>query len=203
MFLSYVEEIQEALDFENPEEIAESSDYYRNLICSWEDTKNDRTKNTVKEADVIHMKSASYREILEFCKRLEPIDEKWPLRLDRIQELLDHPDTVCQAEQNMRKETVDREYEYEHLAVYFVYRYFMKCRIDGDLYSRGCLAVFCMLLIQMLDVAKYFETGELSKEDRVQNAKDCSKEIEYSEDNLALLADLFWESGLEKIAGGL
>ncbi|MBQ5870397.1 MAG: hypothetical protein IIW57_05515, partial [Lachnospiraceae bacterium] len=61
-------------------------------------------------------------------------------------------------------------------------------------------AVFCILLIRILDVAKYMKTGSFSKEDRVQNAKDCSKEIEYSEENLALLAEMFWEEGFEKIA---
>ena len=94
----------------------------------------------------------------------------------------------------------ERNYEYEHLAVYFVYRYFMKCRTDGDVYSKGCLAVFCILLIRILDIANYIKTGCLCKEDRVQNAKNCSKEIEYSEENLALLAEMFWEEGFEKIA---
>jgi lysine-N-methylase len=131
---------------------------------------------------------------------MEPIDELWPTRLKVLRDHLKEDTVFFETEEKMFDDIQERDYEYEHLAVYFVYRYFMKCRTDGDIYSKGCLAVFCILLIRILDTVKYIENGGLSKEDRVQNAKDCSKEIEYSEENLALLAEMFWEEGFEKIA---
>ena len=143
---------------------------------------------------------SSYTTILDFCEKLEPIDESWPTRLEHLREQLSDVDTFAKAEQMMLNETNDRSYEYEHLAVYFVYRYFMKCRTDCDIYSRGCLAVFFILLVRLLDTVTYMETGMLSKEDRVMHAKDCSKEIEYSEENLAVLADLFWREGFDRVS---
>ena len=89
----------------------------------------------------------------------------------------------------LSKAVKDRDYEYEHLAVYFVYRYFMKCRFDEDVRSKAALVLFCLYLIHLLDVETFRRNGSLSKEDRVQNAKLCSKEIEYSEENLDLLAE--------------
>jgi len=189
-FLTYIEEIQEGLDFGNLDEIEESAEYYK-----YNDFELDESGNPSKVA--------AYEKILDICEKLEPIDEKWPKRLSNMRDMVRDEKVFCDAEQSMLLETRDREFEYEHLAVYFVYRYFMKCRIDGDVYSRGCLAVFCVMLIRLLDTVKYLETGCLSKEDRVRNAKDCSKEIEYSEENLALLAEVFWDTGFETIGGGL
>ena len=186
IFLAYIGELQDALDFEDLDQIEESAEYYLNAICDGDVTDSDGMD--------------SYTTILDFCEKLEPIDESWPTRLEHLREQLSDVDTFAKAEQMMLNETYDRSYEYEHLAVYFVYRYFMKCRTDCDVYSRGCLAVFFILLVRLLDTVTYMETGMLSKEDRVMHAKDCSKEIEYSEENLALLADLFWREGFDKIS---
>ncbi len=185
-FLTYVEELQDALDFGNLDEIGESAEYYREVIFEESDTEDQD-------------KISAYETIVSYCEKLEPIDEIWPTRLEYLRDKLKDGSMFCEAEKNMLVEMQERDYEYEHLTVYFVYRYFMKCRTDGDIYSRGCLTAFCILLIRLLDVAKYIETGSLSKEDRILNAKDCSKEIEYSEANLALLAEIFWEEGFEKI----
>lgn len=190
VFLSYVDELQDALDFGNPDEIKESAEYYRNMVPEIS-SESGRDWITV------------YKKVLDYCERLEPIDEKWPVRMKKLRTLLEMPDVFGKAERNMQTDLQERDYEYEHLAVYFVYRYFMKSREDGDIYSRGCLTVFCILLICLLDIAKYLETGSLSKVKRAHNSKDCSKEIEYSEENLALLAEMFWEDGFEKIAGCL
>ena len=186
IFLAYIGELQDALDFEDLDEIEESAEYYLNAI--WE---GDESEPECVDA---------YTTILDFCEKLDPIDESWPTRLNGLRKQVNDVNKFAEAEQTMLNASVDRSYEYEHMAVYFVYRYFMKCRTDCDVYSRGCLAVFFVLLVRMLDTATYMETGKLSKEDRVMHAKDCSKEIEYSEENLALLADLFWKEGFDKIS---
>lgn len=135
-----------------------------------------------------------YQSLLTLCKDLEPIDDSWPKILAELETLAEQPQKLKALESAMLQQTVDREYEYEHLAVYFVYRYFMKCREDGDVHSKGCLTVFCLLLIRLLDVKTFAKKGTVTTEDRVQNAKCISKEIEYSEENLDVLADAFWEN---------
>ena len=177
-FITYIEELQEGLDFGNLDEIEESAEYYRS--DEW----------TEEEPEFEYEQSAAsiYAGLIGLCRELEAIDESWPATLDSLEELLSDAGKFCKLAQEMLEANHAREYEYEHLAVYFVYRYFMKCRSDGDLFSKGMLAIFCILLIRLLDVAKFAESRTLTKEDRVQNAKTCSKEIEYSEENLETLA---------------
>ena len=86
----------------------------------------------------------------------------------------------------------DREYEYEHLMVYFTYRYFMKAWYDGNVLAKAQFAVASYLMIRDMDVVRYFENGrKYSLEDRILNTKAYAKEVEHSEDNLDMLADAF------------
>lgn len=198
LFLAYIDEIQEALDFGNLDEIEESAEYYRELS-----TKERSEQLSSKALSSLKERTEAYKELIRMCQKLEPIDESWPKRLAVLANMLEGSELFAKYENDLSEYAKEREYEYEHLSVYFVYRYFMKCRSDGDIYSKGCLAVFCILLIYLLDVECYGRTSALSKEDRARNAKDCSKEIEYSEENLELLAELFWEEGFDKLAVSL
>lgn len=173
-FAAYIDEIQDGLDFGNQDEIRESASYYR----------EEMSEKVCMEVDGMR--------VIEICRELEAIDGSWPKTLDRLEALLRDVSRFTEVERKMNEMYVDRDYEYEHLAVYFVYRYFMKCRMDGDIYSKGMLMVFCIQLIHLLDVLTFSEKGELTMEDRVQNAKNCSKEIEYSEDNLDMLAEMLY-----------
>ena len=183
-FLTYIEEVQEGLDFENLDEIEESAEYYG--LAEWEHEPEEQ-KSAVNREWLL--------EVVQICRELEAIDETWPKTLDALETLLGREDFE-ELEDAMCRAYEEREYEYEHLAVYFVYRYFMKCRIDGDLYSKGMLTVFCLHLIHLLDVLTFANTGHLTKEERAWNAKNCSKEIEYSEENLEALAEVFWDRDL-------
>ena len=183
-FMNYIEELQQALDFENLDEVEESAEYYR-------------------EQEPAHDLKVDYHKLIDCCRKLEPMDESWPDHLKCLDELIQDADVLEKLEEQFHEQFAERDYEYEHLAVYFVYRYFMKCRKDADVYSRGCLTAFCVALIHLLDLETFAKQGNCSKEDRAMNAKKCSKEIEYSEENLAILADLFWEHGFEEILEAL
>ena len=172
-FMDYAEELQEMLEFGILEEIQETAAYYR--------------ENPAGEPG--EMPANIYPGILKLCRALEPIDESWPEKLSDLEALAAQPELLKETEEAFSKAVKDRDYEYEHLAVYFVYRYFMKCRFDGDVRAKAALVLFCLYLIHLLDVETFRRNGSLSKEDRVQNAKLCSKEIEYSEENLDLLAE--------------
>lgn len=180
-YLEFVERLQEVLDFGSMEEIEE-------VIKSFTGRIQQSDSDMQWENEKIHI----YQSVLALCKDLEPIDDSWLQTLAELENMVKQPQKLKNLESAMLQQTADREYEYEHLAVYFVYRYFMKCREDGDVYSKGCLAVFCLLLIRLLDVKTFEEKGTVTTEDRVQNVKCISKEIEYSEENLDTLADAFW-----------
>lgn len=186
IYLGFIEMLQEAMDFGGLEEVeAKNSDFvFPELVPIGE-----RSECFIRGSRIV---PELYRRLLVLCRRLEAIDEAWEKTLDELETFLkEQPFT--ELEMAMLEENLEHAYEYEHLAVYFVYRYFMKCREDGDFYSRGCLTVFCLLLIRLLDVRTFAAKGAVTMEDRMQNAKCVSKEIEYSEENLERLADAFWE----------
>lgn len=170
-YLQFIEAMQESLDFDSEEELQE-------LVRTFEITGDSQE----------FWENVDYRSMIHLCRSLEAIDESWKELLDQLEQFLSEPQNLEVWNEAAQK----REYEYEHLAVYFVYRYFMKCREDGDLYSKGCFTVFCLCLMLLFDVKTLKETKTITMEDRVQHAKCISKEIEYSEENLELLADVFW-----------
>lgn len=122
---------------------------------------------------------------------LEPINPDWPGRLARIKSGL--PD-LLRVRQDFLRAYRPRIYEYEHLAVYFVYRYMLKSVFDGDVLAKIKLMAASVLLLSVLDTARWRETNAFSLDDRVQIAKDYSKEMEYCEENLFRFQDESWQS---------
>lgn len=83
-----------------------------------------------------------------------------------------------------------REYEYEHLLVYFTNRYFMRAYYDANILTKAKFAVVSMLMIRDMDVMRFCQNGgEFTLNDRIDTARIYSKEVEHSEENMELLAD--------------
>ncbi len=83
-----------------------------------------------------------------------------------------------------------REYEEEHLMVYYAFSLLARCVDDYDFLGKAKLTVLCYLMIRDMDTACYGrQSGRYTKEDRVMLARLFAKEVEHSEDNLCSLAD--------------
>lgn len=188
-FLRLADELQERLDFGETAEleagVAQAGEAGGDVVGAAEVSGKSDTD--------WRRKAKAYADMLVICRELEPIDGSWTETVNALEKMTACWEKMASLETSMLETERQREYEYEHLAVYFVYRYFMKCREDGDVRSKAYLAVFCVLFIRLLDMEVYGRNGQVTAEDRVQNAKCCSKEIEYSEENLEILADAFWE----------
>ena len=77
---------------------------------------------------------------------------------------------------------------YEHLLVYFVFRYFPLAAYDGSVIDKARFAVFGVLVIRDLDAARFMRNGaHLDLNDRIGNAKIYSKEVEHSDYNIEYL----------------
>ena len=85
--------------------------------------------------------------LLCFLQTLEPIDLGWPDRLSCIQKEL--PALLSNREQFLSA-LHERMYEYEHLCVYFLYRYLLKATWDEDILSRVKFAIFSVSIIFLL-----------------------------------------------------
>lgn len=127
----------------------------------------------------INPKRTDIKDILEFLLTLEPIDDKW---IPFIKKSIEYSDLFT---------GIGKEYEsyMRRIAVYFVYRYFLKGVYDGEIISKIKLAVLSTWIIGFL----WCFRNDNSLENMSVTAKNYSKEIEYSTDNLETLFDVFYK----------
>ena len=77
-----------------------------------------------------------------------------------------------------------REYEYEHLAVYYAFLLLARCVDDRDFLSRAKLVKMSCEFGRDMDALIFAQTGHFSKADREKNARIYAREVEHSEENL-------------------
>lgn len=136
----------------------------------------------------------AYHEFLERMKcfeELEALDDVWT---DLKQELYDSfcEEDYLESQRAFLEKQKEREYEYEHLLVYFTFRYFMRAYYDDNILTKAQFAVASVLFIRDMDVALYQRNGGIFRlTDRIHTAKIYAKEVEHSEENMELLAEDF------------
>lgn len=78
----------------------------------------------------------------------------------------------------------DKEYEFEHILVYYIFSYFLGAAYDHDALTKVKFAVISYLIILELDVARWaLNEKSFTYEDQVSIAHAYSKEVEHSYDN--------------------
>lgn len=154
-----------------------------------------------------------YRSCIEAGKKEEPPDSVWQERFRLYQarmdvyeelELLDKEwDTVFREMKEQYKDTASykqmqkefiahytrKDIEYEHLLVYFVFRYGMKAVYDCNFLEKIQFSIVSFLVIRDMDALCFQKKGRFGLEERIDMARIYSKEVEHSEDNLEMLAE--------------
>lgn len=134
--------------------------------------------------------------ILNAYSELEILNEQWQHYLDDMYDML-HSEDMSPADYSVLvKEFTeyikDRNYEYSNMLKYFVFRYFMKAAYDHDVFGKLQLSVTNYFVIRDMDIVKWLKNNrEFSFEDRIETVHIFSREVEYSEDNLEVLAEEF------------
>jgi lysine-N-methylase len=86
----------------------------------------------------------------------------------------------------------NKTYEFEHLLVYSVFRYFMKATYDDELYSKVALSAMSYLIVKELDVVRWIDNNyNFDLNDQIDIMHMYSKEIEHCEENLYHLEEMF------------
>ena len=157
------------------------------------------------------------KEFLKFCEKLQNVvenseEEPWDLmeyfhvRMDTFEELENVNEEWINVKQQVRTFFETHSYEealaeykksadyneiwYEHILVYFTYRYFMRAWYDGNVLAKAQFAIVGFLVIRDMDIVRYFENGKSFKlKDRITNARIFSREVEHSEETLEILED--------------
>lgn len=134
---------------------------------------------------------AAFLARMERYEQLEVLDQDWEEEKKRLRAAF-HEDNYLECIRNFHTAQQGREYEYEHLLVYFTFRYFMRSYYDDNILNKAQFAVAGILMIRDMDALRFLENGgTFSVEDRVAVAKLYSKEVEHSEENMEFLEEDF------------
>lgn len=121
----------------------------------------------------ISPKNPNFQEIIKEFLTLEQLDEQ---RL--FEKLIDLKYPLKKLPENIINAT-------ENIAVYFIWRHFLKSVYEGEFYSKVAFTVLSCVVISLT-----FTAAEM---DFTESAVYYSKEIEYSEQNLEQIFDNFYE----------
>lgn len=136
----------------------------------------------------------AYQEFLarmESYGRLEVLDEIWVKSRQALTDIFS-AENYQKAQREFVEAYREREYEYEHLLVYFTDRYFMRAYYDDNILTKAQFAIASVLMIRDMDVARYLANAKnFTLEDRIDTAKIYAKEVEHSEENMEMLAEDF------------
>ncbi len=121
---------------------------------------------------------------------MESINAEWDTALAR---LTSESERISNSLPDFISKNAEEMWRYEHIAVYFVYRYLLKSVFDGEAVSKLGFMLSSLIMIMRMDCLTYLEKGNISEWDRILNIKLYSKQAEYSDDNRELVYDAIWE----------
>lgn len=123
-----------------------------------------------------------FRERFAAFLDMEVLDDEWVHIKNQFEELFTE-DTYAEMVKAYLKSPDCQPDGYEHLLVYFVFRYLMNAVYDFDILSYAKLAVTATLVIRDMDVVRWYEKKQFTVADRIDIARIFSKEVEHSEEN--------------------
>lgn len=128
------------------------------------------------------------KNIIYFYSKLEPLNKEWIEYLKKSTSKIDkYSYTFTSFKTNINVYL-------QNLAIYFIWRYFLKGVFDKDILSKINFMVVSLIVINFLFWCKYTEKNNLLFDDCVNIVKDYSKEIEYCENNLNSLFNASYEN---------
>lgn len=123
--------------------------------------------------------------LIRFFGGMESLDETWPSMMKELEQNIDSlidVDKAAEFLQFMKGE--NRLYEYEHIAVYLVYRYYPEILFDGQIEAKILFAAASICLLFLMDLQCFQENGVYTQNDRIELVRRFSKEIEYCPENM-------------------
>lgn len=207
LFFDFAKQIQDAFDHEDEQALLDISSYFsenNHAFQWWEKLKcKFLALSAKKDAYILYEQPVAfgelaYRFIPEYIaviyQELKHCKPQWGPMLSEAEEVL-HKGMSVQQYQKLCKEFDDyiatREYEYEHLMSYFIFKYFMKAYFDDDVYGKAQLAVMGYLVLHELALCQWVKQEKVfTKEDQIELFHLYSREMEHSEENYEEFTDM-------------
>jgi lysine-N-methylase len=126
---------------------------------------------------------ADFEERFYLFSQMEELDDEW-INTKKEFAALFSEETYAELVKSYLSSPDYSELGYEHLLVYFVFRYMMNAAADFDILTYGKLVIVSTLVVRDMDVARFFRNkGSFTMFDRIDVARIYSKEVEHSEGN--------------------
>jgi len=124
------------------------------------------------------MPSFSLKQWAEFFSSLERLNHDWTDILNMLKNFdiaqISDFDTYIN----------EREYEYEQLCIYLIYRYMANAPHIAEAQLRVTFSVLCTVLLYCAGAALFYKNKTFSTEEQIELCRMFSCEIEYSDENI-------------------
>ena len=167
-FLNYMEKVQLALEGQEDdflEEEGPESESFEAEFSEGELSESEMQQSEIQEPEDYahgnHGKLAAgltyknAQELLTFFRKLDYLDHRFVEILKNAQE---NCENILTYGLNLLKEDRERLYEWEHVAVYFLYRYLTEAVYDSEVLTRSRLVAVCLKVLALL-------AGQIALED--------------------------------------
>lgn len=133
---------------------------------------------------------ACCRRLVERLGEMESINGEWDELLAETLATFDRPDQEEQLAEFHRL-APRLEEDCRRVTVYALFRYFLDDGLDGDFMTPAALCIVFAAVLHRLDFALWLRRGKgaFLLRDQVDAARILSKQLEYSEENMALLRE--------------
>lgn len=123
--------------------------------------------------------------LIRFFGGMESLDETWPSMIKELEQNIDKLVDTNNTNAFLKfLKGENRLYEYEHIAVYLVYRYYPEILFDGQIEAKILFAAASICLLFLMDLQCFQENGVYTQQDRIELVRRFSKEIEYCPENM-------------------
>lgn len=152
-----------------------------------------------KEKPVRALSYEDFEERFAVFADMEELDDEWVHTKEEFEKLY-HKDTYEAFLTEYMRSSDYSELGYEHLLVYFVYRYLMNSIYDYDILSYAKMIVMATLVVRDMDAARFYRNGgKFTMSDRIDVARIFSKEVEHSEGNAQDLKEMCMMEEIAKV----
>lgn len=153
-------------------------------ILEWDDPES-ITKLDYNAKPSTNTLKSSALFLIRFFGGMESLDKTWPSMMKELEQNIDSlidVDKAAEFIQFMKGE--NRLYEYEHIAVYMIYRYYPEILLDGQAEAKILFAAASICLLFLMDLQCFQKNTAYTQQDRIELVRRFSKEIEYCPENM-------------------
>lgn len=164
-------------------------DKLRNILWYGLVLQQDIDSNLLDDEDIIDVETTDKTDvtpIIEYITSLEINDSKWPEYLKDCAEKINAK--AVDFDGFFKQNSCVQNY-LKNIALYFIWRYFMKATFDFDVLSKVKLMYVSVVSIMYLFYCNWLSNKKLDLEDCIDIVKKYSEEIEYCEDNILKFED--------------